>query len=656
MPLITDAIGRVLGGRYRLVSPLGIGASAQVFLAEDVSLRRHVAIKLLQPTLANDQSFLKRFRAEAQSAAALNHPHVARVFDWGEDEGGPYLVLEYLSGGSLLDLLGRGTRLSVSQATAVAAQAARGLSYAHARGLVHRDVKPANLLFDDEGRVRVADFGVARALADGAWTEPAGAMIGTARYAAPEQAQGLPLDGRADVYSLALATFESLTGYVPFVLDTAMGTLAARIGATLPAHGALGQLQPVLTDAAAPDRANRPDASALASRLEALASNLPRPKALELSAPIRLAEGPPTASGAPTQLVAGNATGAMDSTGVLTRTGVMSEPGRVAAGPGQVFDLDALETDGKRRRNGDGGPRRNRWPIVLALLLVVGLIAGGLVVALNKGVFTPSHPVPSITGMTVTGARQALATDHFTLAAQTPVNSITVKAGRIVRQDPSAGSGLKQGSVVNVFVSKGLPIENVPSLLGLGCNGATRLLAVNHLKGLCPAANAGYSNTVQVGQVINWSYANTLDPTHAPYGGTVLIAVSKGPAPKIIPNVAGDTYAQAQAALTAQGLNATESSAPSTQFPSGQVASTDPPIGTPVPPGSTVTVFVSSGPPMVQVPNVSGDSVAQATAALQGKGLKVGNVFGPSHGMVFTTVPEAGSTVNEGSSVNLYTA
>src|ERR1039458_4372378 len=237
MPLITDAIGRVLGRRYRLVSPLGVGASAQVFLAEDVLLRRHVAVKVLQPALANDKSFLKRFRAEARSAAALNHPHVARVFDWGEDEWGPYLVLEYLSGGSLLDLLEGGTRLSVSQATGVAAQAARGLAYAHARGLVHRDVKPANLLFDDEGRVRVADFGVARALADGAWTEPTAA-----------RAQGLFLDGRADVYSLALVTFESLTGYVPFVLDTAMGTLAARIGAPLPGHGALGPLQPILSE------------------------------------------------------------------------------------------------------------------------------------------------------------------------------------------------------------------------------------------------------------------------------------------------------------------------------------------------------------------------------------------------------------------------
>jgi len=644
MPLITDAIGRVLGRRYRLVSPLGVGASAQVFLAEDVSLRRHVAVKVLQPALANDQSFLKRFRAEARSAAALNHPHVARVFDWGEDEGGPYLVLEYLSGGSLLDLLERGTRLSVSQAAAVAGQAARGLAYAHARGLVHRDVKPANLLFDDEGRVRVADFGVARALADGAWTEPAGAMIGTARYASPEQAQGHVLDGRADVYSLALVTFESLTGYVPFVLDTAMGTLAARIGATLPGHGALGQLQPILSAAASPEASSRPDAATFANRLEALAATLPRPQALALSPPIRLSEGPPT--------VTANATQAMDQTGVMDRTGVMGPP-RVAAEPGQVFDGDAFEPTG-----GSGRPpgRSRKWPIIVLVLVVLALLAGGLVAALNQGLFTPSHAVPSVTGMTLTQARQALAKDHFSVVEQTSVTSITVKAGSIVTQDPSAGSSLKQGSAIHVAVSNGLPRESVPSLLGLGCAGATRLLAVNHLKGVCPNAQAGYSSTVPVGQVINWSYNNTLNAKHAPYGATVVIALSKGPQPKIIPNLAGDTYAQAQQALQSLGLTATESSTPSTQYPAGQVDHTNPPIGSGVAPGSTVTVFVSSGPPTVQVPNLSGDSVGAATAKLANAGLSVGNVFGPSHGMVFTTVPSAGSTVNEGSAINLYTA
>jgi eukaryotic-like serine/threonine-protein kinase len=162
---MADHVGRVLGGRYRLLTPIGTGASAQVFLAEDTTLRRQVAVKVLHPALAEDESFLRRFRAEAQQAAALNHPHVMRVFDWGESEDGPFLVLEHLAGGSLRDMLDAGHRLSPSQALLVGLEAARALDYAHRRDLVHRDVKPANLVFDEEGRLCIADFGLARALA-----------------------------------------------------------------------------------------------------------------------------------------------------------------------------------------------------------------------------------------------------------------------------------------------------------------------------------------------------------------------------------------------------------------------------------------------------------------------------------------------------------
>ena len=285
MPLISDSIGRVLGKRYRLLSALGTGASAHVYLAEDVSLQRHVAVKVLQPGLATDEAFLKRFRAEARSVASLNHPHVLRVFDWGDDDEGPYLVLEYLGGGSLRDLLDRDIRLSLSQAAQLGTEVAQGLAYAHLRGLVHRDIKPANLLFDEEGRVRVADFGVARALAEAAWTEPAGAMVGTARYISPEAAEGKPVDGRADVYSLALVLYEAVTGVVPFVTDTTMGTLAARIGQPLPHNDLLGPLDDVLARAAAPDVAARLDAAGLAARLGALASALPTPSPLPLITP-----------------------------------------------------------------------------------------------------------------------------------------------------------------------------------------------------------------------------------------------------------------------------------------------------------------------------------------------------------------------------------
>jgi eukaryotic-like serine/threonine-protein kinase len=277
---MADHVGRVLGGRYRLLTPIGTGASAQVFLAEDTTLRRQVAVKVLHPALAEDESFLRRFRAEAQQAAALNHPHVMRVFDWGESEDGPFLVLEHLAGGSLRDMLDAGHRLSPSQALLVGLEAARALDYAHRRDLVHRDVKPANLVFDEEGRLCIADFGLARALAEAAWTEPAGAILGTARYASPEQAQGLSVDGRADVYSLALVLVEAVTGKVPFTADTTIATLMARVNNQMVAPEEVGPLGPVLEEATRPDPAERLGARGLVAGLEAAARELPAPEPL----------------------------------------------------------------------------------------------------------------------------------------------------------------------------------------------------------------------------------------------------------------------------------------------------------------------------------------------------------------------------------------
>ena len=282
MPSITDSIGRVLGGRYRLVTPLGTGASAHVYLADDVSLHRRVAIKILHPALSGDSAFLKRFRAEARAVAALNHPNILQVYDWGEQEDEPFLVLEYLAGGSLRQIFDTGVLLTPEQAAQIGIEAASGLDYAHRRGLVHRDIKPANLLFDGDARLRIADFGLARALAEAAWTEPDGAMLGTARYAAPEQAQRMVLDGKADVYALALVLYEGVTGEAAFIGDTTVSTLMARVGSLLPEHEALGPLYDILVWAAAPDPEERMDAAGLGRRLRSLAAELPAPAPLPI--------------------------------------------------------------------------------------------------------------------------------------------------------------------------------------------------------------------------------------------------------------------------------------------------------------------------------------------------------------------------------------
>jgi eukaryotic-like serine/threonine-protein kinase len=680
MPLISDSIGRVLGKRYRLLSALGTGASAHVYLAEDVSLQRHVAVKVLQPGLATDEAFLKRFRAEARSVASLNHPHVLRVFDWGEDADGPYLVLEYLGGGSLRDLLDRDLRLSLSQAAQLGTEVAQGLAYAHLRGLVHRDIKPANLLFDEEGRVRVADFGVARALAEAAWTEPAGAMVGTARYISPEAAEGKPVDGRADVYSLALVLYEAVTGTVPFVTDTTMGTLAARLGQPLPHDDALGPLDDVLARAAAPEVASRLDAAGLAARLGALAAALPTPSALPLvmphledSAPISGFRAPGvselTDSGV---VVAGAAAGASpgpgaaaanasDSTAVAP--GLAGAPVGTKAGPGEIFDAEPAGRGRSGRGRGSGGgppstfrPRKSHraWWIVGAVAAAV-IIAAGLVTAFHMKVFTPSHPTPTVVNLPLADARASVDKVHMTLKEGKPLTSITVADGSVVSQSPKPGVSQKEGSTVTVVLSSGKPDETVPSLAGMTCAQAATALQSAHFLSVC--APGTYNNSVPAQVLVLWSINATQNPTKAPYGSTITLVPSLGHEPATVPSIPNSyTYNQAQAALTAVGLAAAQNPESSATVPAGQVISTSPASGQQASYGSTVTVNVSTGPPTTTVPNVIQDTVTQATSALQAAGLSVSGVSGSPTNMVSGTQPAVGSTVPTGSSVQIFTS
>jgi hypothetical protein len=242
-----------------------------------------VAAKVLHAALADDEAFLRRFRAEARAAAALNHPNIMAVYDWGQDPDVPYLITEYLGGGSLRALLNQSGPLTPAQALMVGLEAARGLEYAHRRGFVHRDIKPANLLFDEDARLRIADFGLARALAEATWTEPVGAVLGTAKYASPEQARGESLDGRSDVYSLALVVVEAATGRVPFAADTTIGTLMARVDRDTPVPDELGALAGPLRWAGAADPARRPDAAEFGAALMAAASAYDRPAPLALA-------------------------------------------------------------------------------------------------------------------------------------------------------------------------------------------------------------------------------------------------------------------------------------------------------------------------------------------------------------------------------------
>jgi serine/threonine-protein kinase len=560
--------------------------------------------------------------------------------------------LEYLGGGSLRDLLDRGERLSPSQAAHLGTEVAQGLAYAHARGLVHRDIKPANLLFDEEGRVRVADFGVARALAEAAYTEPAGAMVGTARYISPESAEGKPLDGRADVYSLALVLYEALSGTVPFVADTTQGTIMARIGSPLPPHEALGPLDDVLARAAAPEALARLDAAGFAARLGALASALPTPEPLALHPPDHVAPAPLNGFRPPD---------VSELTQVPPPVSKKPAPVGTRAGPGEIFDAEP-SMSGKRSDGSAAGPaiavrrksRRTMWWIIGVVVLVLALAAGALV-AVHEKLFTPSHPVPTLTGLTLDQARTASGKDHFTLKVEKGVQSITIHEGVIIGQTPKVGKVLKQGAVLSVVPSLGPPSVAVPSLTGMTCDQAVGALKADHLQGDCVTSQ--FSDTIQNGVLISWSYQGEQNPAKAPYGSTIDIVPSKGHGPVAVPTSISqaDTYNDALVLLQAVGLTGTQASAPNNTVPVGDVISLNPPSSTLVPYGSTVTVTVSTGPPTVQVPNVIGDTVTQATTALQSAGLNVAGVQGNPNGMAQGTIPPTDSTVPTGSSVTILT-
>ncbi len=720
MTSIAEQVGRVVGGRYRLLAPVGTGASSQVYAASDTRLARRVAVKVLHPMLAGDRAFLRRFRAEARLAASLDHPHIMRVFDWGEEAEGPYLVLEYLGGGSLRALLDSGVRLSHSQVTSIGAEAAAGLAYAHRRGIVHRDIKPSNLLFDDEGHLRIADFGVARALAESALTEPLGAIFGTARYASPEQAEARALDDRTDVYSLALVLYETLTGRVPFSGDTISGMLMARVGATLPPAAELGPLAPILGQAAISEPLARLDAAALCSDLELLGRELPPPAPLPLArtspapgavtwsdrdptvvdglAQERMAPVPafPSAGGpvAPDSFAAGGPDEVVDE---LTLLGLGGDAGHLATaatsgssgddptaphpapyvesagqtaliaqtaagqtaliGPtavaqtavaptavAQPYDSPPTQPGRTRRRR-----TRLRWvKWAVAIVIVLGM-AGGAAAVLAARAHTAAyaHVVPDLKSMSLGQAEKAAAHAGLVAKETSATWDSQVRAGYVISQSLPAGRHERAHTVIDLQVSRGVEPVPIPSLAGDSRAEAIRTLTAGNLR---HSFLYSYSGTVANGSVINWSprHGNVAPKT------VVTVTISQGPAPRLVPAVPHtDSFVQARQLLASHGFKAVERTANSLLVPAGGVISTAPdPSSGARPYGSTVTVTISLGPKYVDIPNVQGDTVAQATQALRADGFNV--KVAALGGTVFSTYPPIGTSTAQGTTVDIF--
>ena len=385
--------GRTIGGRYRVTRTVAAGANTLIADAHDIELDRQVTIKLVRPELSESEDFRRTFRKQMELMSEISHPNIAAVYDWGEERIGKrttvYAVVEYLSGGSLRDLFDRGRNLTTSQALMVGLEACRGLDFAHRKGFVHTELTPSKLVFGDDRRLRIVDFGLARTLGDQEWREPARLATHVARYASPEQAQGLELDGTTDVYSLALILVEAVTGTTPFVGDSTVSTLSARIGKLMPVSADLGPLASVLERAGRPEPADRATASQFGRALVRAAERMPRPTPIPIlstslfvddpsairrpddptggisrppAAPEPVIVPPSTASptDATTEITGPGATAATTSTGADAARGAVGTVGRTCGRSSGA--ADQLAGRARCRRPSGAGSRRSRCP------------------------------------------------------------------------------------------------------------------------------------------------------------------------------------------------------------------------------------------------------------------------------------------------------
>lgn len=644
---MADQIGRVLGGRYRLVAPIGSGASAQVFLADDVRLRRRVAVKVLHQGLADDEAFLRRFRAEAGAAAALANPHIVAVYDWGEEDE-PYLVCELLAGGSLRSMLDAGHRLTLAQALLVGLESARGLDHAHRRGIVHRDIKPANLLFAEDGRLAIADFGLARALADAAWTEPSGAVMGTARYASPEQAQGRSVDGKADVYALGLVVVESVTGEVPFWSDTTLATLMARTERDVEVPEKLGALRPALEAAGRIDPDQRPDAAGFAAALMAASAELDRPEPLPLVGGIKGSPDDATrADGRPPRVADADPTPSPSpEPALLTAPEPAPDGGRPPLLSAEARAQRKARRQARAAAKGHADRRWTRW-------LAVGVVSALIVAVAGFGVWRfarPSHEVPELVGLTSAEADELVEGNGWDVERTTEREDGST-AGQVVAQRPGPGESLREGESLEMTVSLGNELAEVPRDLD-GLTVAEAEVRLSEAGFVLGRERPKYAELLEPGVVM----AVAGRAAQLPRGFPVDLVVSQGPRPRTVPEgLAGLSYDEAAARVSQAQLTPVRVGDYSDDVPEGQVIGSDPRGGESVPRDSEVRIVVSLGPEQIEVPDVSGLSVEEATDELEAAGFTVEGVDGSPNDEVSRTSPAAGSLHERGTAITLVT-
>ncbi len=693
-----DLVGEVFADHFRLTRLVSTGANTAIFDADDERSGRAVTLKLVRPRLASSPSFRKRFEETMRGVAALSHPNITAIYDWGMarigDTSTAYVVNERLTGGSLRDMFDRGRRLTPSQALGVGLDVCRALDHAHRRGFVHTEINPSKIVFGDDRRLRVVDFGLAQLLGAPVWLQPDSVPTHVAWYAAPEQGAGQPLDGRVDVYALCLSLHEAVTGQVPFKNDSTVASLTARIGKLMPVSADLGPLASVLERAGRPEAEERSTAAEFGKGLLQAASKLPRPEPLPLLSsglfdtpadrlrspddptggvirpePVRAAPlvvpidepGPDAADERSVEqreaLPAGEPT--RDATsGVSSDTEGRSEPSVDGDGDLVILPLDAdggtptvtLESAGGAPSAGvsnvgvsnvgvsaEMAPKRRwrfPWKILLGLLVLGALAA--LVVLAMQAFERPSYPVPDLVGIQEAEARNLIAANQWEVQVEQERSDVVPDRGKVVRTAPAAGVSLAEREPFLIVVSAGPLLRDLPDVTGLTEADAGATLAALQLVG---DSEQAFDEVVPLGTVMSWSVpgdATLVAGAGVEPGTPVHFVVSSGPAPRSVPNLIGLATVDAESQLAEQQLVLTLGEQVfSDNFPIGSIVSQSIAEATEVARGAEIVVTLSKGPDLVAFPDISAAGTYEVAAQiLLDAGFVPQLVFGDAQGAI----------------------
>lgn len=556
----SDVNMRPLGDRYEIGELIGRGGMADVRAGRDTRLGRPVAIKMLRSDLASDETFQERFRREAQSAASLNHPSIVAVYDTGEapDEKGevvPYIVMELVEGRTLRDVLRDGRKILPERALSITADILAALDYSHRAGIIHRDIKPANVMLTPEGKVKVMDFGIARAIADtsSAMTQTA-AVIGTAQYLSPEQARGETVDARSDIYSTGCVLYELLTGRPPFVGDSPVSVA----------------YQHVREEARPPSQLN-PDVSVAVDHVVA--------KALAKRVDDRYSSAGDMRKDIERVLAGGSVDAPTQAVTVV--------PGATAVAPAVAAPVLPPPAEDEEKKKGSG----KWWALALVLLAIAAAI--GLALMLNNGddkVDTPQVAVPRVAGLDVETATNRLESKNLVVGDTSERTSADIPEGQVMATDPDEGTTVDEGTTIDLVVSSGPELVEIPNLANYSFDQAKELLESDRY-GL-EVKRQNTDSDQPKGRVLN---SNPPPGEEVERGSTVTLIVSKGQVE--VPNVVNQDVESARSTLEDLGLKVAIQEDPAGTAPDGTVTAQSREAGSMVAPGTTITLTVSRPEP-----------------------------------------------------------